>query len=71
MTNIKPRLLSSVIAARYCGISTHTLKRHGPPVVTIGRRKYYDTKTLDQWLDGLSEAKQKDAEAQALEALKT
>lgn len=56
-----PRLLSREEAARYCGgVAPETFESHVPvQPVRIGRRCFWDVKSLDRWLDqqsGLVEA---------------
>lgn len=52
--NIAKRGLDVDQAAEYCGVSKNHLLRHGPPPTRIGpRRKIYDRKLLDMWLDRL------------------
>ena len=52
-----PRLLSREAAATYCGISPTLFDEHlaeAVPPVGIGRRKLWDVKALDHWLDAQS-----------------
>lgn len=68
-----PRCLSQADAAKYCGVSSQTLRRHGPPPLRIGTARVYDVRTLDSWLDGLAGTATvtaaNDAEAAMLAAL--
>jgi hypothetical protein len=56
-----PRLLGEDAAAAYCGVSAAHFREHLAPVVRpihIGRRKLWDVRALDRWLDlksGLAE----------------
>ena len=52
--NIPRRGLSLTEAAEYCGVSAHSLERHGPPATRIGDRRVYDLRVLDRWLDQLA-----------------
>jgi hypothetical protein len=55
LPDIPKRGLSLDEAAEYCGISPATLSRYGPPATKIGkRRKIYDRRVIDRWLDQLS-----------------
>jgi hypothetical protein len=52
-----PRLLSREAAATYCGISPNHFDEHlaeAVPPVFIGRRRLWDVKALDRWLDAQS-----------------
>lgn len=48
-----PRLLSSVSAAAYLGISESTLRTLGLPRRIIGTRRLYDRHDLEAFADGL------------------
>ena len=48
-----PRGLSGKEAAEYVGVGVETLERLGPPPLRIGRRKVWDRKLLDAWMDKL------------------
>jgi hypothetical protein len=53
--NIPKRGLSEQEAAEYCGVPPTTLARHGPsPTKITKRRKIYDRRVLDRWLDELA-----------------
>jgi hypothetical protein len=55
---VTPRLLSREAAATYCGISPTLFDVHivpAVPAVQIGRRRLWDIKRLDRWLDQQSE----------------
>jgi len=55
LPDITKRAFSVDEAAEYCGVSRATLSRHGPPAAKIGkRRKIYDRRVLDAWLDRLA-----------------
>lgn len=49
-----PRLLSRDAAAAYCGVTGQhfedTVGKEVPPI-TLGRRRLWDVKALDRWLD--------------------
>ena len=52
---ITPRLLAKEAAAEYCGVSAPHFEAHVArqvPAVEIGRRRLWDIKALDRWLDG-------------------
>ena len=52
---ITPRLLTREAAAEYCGVSANHFDAHVAkqvPAVEIGRRRLWDIKALDRWLDG-------------------
>jgi hypothetical protein len=52
-----PRLLTREAAATYCGISPNHFNVHladAVPPISIGRRKLWDVKALDRWLDAQS-----------------
>jgi hypothetical protein len=57
-----PRLLSRELAAEYCGVTPPTFDEHvvpSVPPVELGRRRLWDVRALDRWLDeqsGLTEA---------------
>lgn len=59
-----PRLLSSVRAAAYLGISETTLRTLGLPRRVLGKRRLYDRYELDAFADGLEV---EDSEADQLE----
>ena len=49
-----PRLLGEDAAAAYCGVSAAHFREHVSDVVPpihIGRRKLWDVRALDRWLD--------------------
>lgn len=51
---LTPRLLSRDLAAEYCGVAAPTFDEHigkAVPPVEIGRRRLWDIKALDRWLD--------------------
>jgi hypothetical protein len=51
---LRPRLLSRVAAADYCGLSLTTFEKLARPYVPpihIGRRAVWDIRALDRWLD--------------------
>lgn len=49
---LTPRMLCREAAAEYCGISgTHFDTHVDVPPVEIGRRKVWDIRSLDRWLD--------------------
>lgn len=53
-TGLVPRLLNRDAAAAYCGISTAHFSEHvgsKVPPIQLGRRKLWDIRSLDQWLD--------------------
>jgi hypothetical protein len=53
--NIPKRGLSEEEAAEYCGVAPNTLARHGPsPTKITKRKKVYDRRVLDRWLDELA-----------------
>jgi hypothetical protein len=55
LPDIPKRGLSLKEAAEYCGTSPATISRYGPPATKIGkRRKIYDRRVIDRWLDQLS-----------------
>lgn len=49
--DIPARGLSLEDAAAYCGVSPHTLERHGPKPIRLGGRKVWDRVALDAWFD--------------------
>ena len=52
--NLAPRLVSREAAAAYCGISENTfggLVEPCVPVVSIGTRRLFDVRQLDEWID--------------------
>lgn len=49
-----PRLMSVVLAARYCGVSATYLRENGPRPKNAGRRVLYDIRDLDRWADALA-----------------
>lgn len=56
-SGMTPRLLSRERAAAYCGISPSLFDEYLAvtiPPVGIGRRKLWDVKALDRWLDAQS-----------------
>lgn len=61
MSEIPPRLLTTQLAAEYCGVSADLFERHFGAIiepVRIGRRKMWDRRAIDRWLDersGLAE----------------
>jgi hypothetical protein len=53
-TSIPPRLLTTEQAAEYCNVSSNTFEEHvGVNPVRLGKRKLWDRKALDEWLDSL------------------
>lgn len=55
LTNSKPRLMSTAMAAEWVGLHKRRLEelRHkggGPAYVKLGRRCYYVADALDQWI---------------------
>lgn len=46
-----PRLLSRVQAAAYVGVAPSTFDGLGMISISIGARKLYDRKILDEWVD--------------------
>jgi hypothetical protein len=49
-----PRLLSREAAAAYCGMSPNHFDdeiSHAVPALKFGRRKLWDVKALNRWLD--------------------
>ena len=65
--SVVPQTLCATDAARYIGVSPHTLqaaRSHGnregraamPPAVKCGRKVMYRIKDLDAWLDSLQKA---------------
>lgn len=58
---LMPRLLSREAAAAYCGVGPELFEQSVtvPPIRCFGKRKLWDIKALDHWLDrqsGLTEA---------------
>jgi len=54
--HITPRLLGKKEAAAYCGISPDTLENYFPVAcISFGKRKLWDRKCIDLWLDELGE----------------
>lgn len=53
LTKITPRLLSLDMAAEYCGLSPETFEATVPvrPIDLGIRRKLWDIRALDRWLD--------------------
>lgn len=62
-----PRLLSVVEAADYLGISTSSVREHGPKPKRFGKRVLYDIQDLDRWADRLDD-QPLEAEDEAREA---
>lgn len=48
-----PRLLDADAAAAYLSIGLTTLREKGPAAKELGRRRLYDRKDLDRWVDAL------------------
>lgn len=50
-----PRMLSADQAAAYCGMSDEHLRRHCPVgPLEFGKRRLYDRRRIDQWLDDMA-----------------
>lgn len=66
-----PRLLDRRAAAAYCGVSPGSFETHVPvPAIRVGRRRLWDIRALDRWIDSVFNSVQPQASAKAwLEAL--
>lgn len=53
---IEPRLLSPEQAATYCGVSVGMFRERIPVLpIAFGRRRLYDRRDLDQFIDSLKQ----------------
>ena len=64
-----PRLLDRKQAAAYCGISPNHFDAHIArfiQAITIGRRRLWDIRALDRFIDGLSTTRRHEISVQAM-----
>jgi hypothetical protein len=68
---VTPRLLNKKQAAAYCGVSVPTFDKSCPvsPAELYSGVKRYDRKTLDAWIDSLSQAGRRSSFDAALDEL--